>query len=168
MIKNKKKLFRSGSSNSFRLSRKKSDKNNEIITIQRSQSERIPSHHPATITDSDGDDASQTTTPFSILTKKKSRSYSPSDYYFHTTSHGGINANLIPLSEQYATNETLLSLFSTLYEQENQYSVAYAAGMKFVEVALIQIPQNGYYKSKKYQKERVTSAATREGARPAW
>jgi hypothetical protein len=156
MIKNKKKLFRSGSSSSsFRLSRKKSDKNNicsgggennnEVITIQRSQSERISS-------------------PLSILTqKKKSRSYSPSDYYFHTTSQGGINAYLTPLSEHYAKNETLLSLFSTLYEQQedsnNTSVVAYAAGMKFVEVALIQIPQNGYYKSKKYTRERVMSAA---------
>jgi len=95
------------------------------------------------------------TTPLQLT---KPRSYSPSDYYFHTSAQGGVNAPLTPLSEHYATNETLLSLFSTLYEKD-QFSVAYAAGVKFVEVALLQIPKNGYFKSKKYRKQRTKSAA---------
>eukprot|EP00986_Skeletonema_menzelii_P012561 scaffold6975_cov83-Skeletonema_menzelii.AAC.18 len=161
MIKNKKNLlfFRSGSS--FRRSRKKSDKNicsgggnNEVVTNERSQSERITSQP---ITKSSAVVPQTTKTPLSIISKK-SRSYSPSDFYFHTTAQGGVNAPLTPLSEHYATNETLLSLFSTLYEKD-QFSVAYAAGVKFVEVALLQIPQNGYFKSKKYRKQRAKSAA---------
>ena len=149
MIKNKKKLFRSGSS-SFRFSRKKSDQNssNDVATNERSQSDGRITSSQLTTTD----------VVASPLSLKKPRSYSPSDYYFHTTAQGGVNAPLTPLSEHYATNETLLSLFSTLYEKD-QFSVAYAAGVKFVEVALLQIPQNGYFKSKKYRKERTKSAA---------
>eukprot|EP00984_Skeletonema_dohrnii_P007247 scaffold2622_cov74-Skeletonema_dohrnii-CCMP3373.AAC.1 len=163
MIKNKKILFRSDGS--FRLSRKnKSDKtnsgstsNNVVTNIEHSQSAdgRITSQ-PSTTTVVASTSAPQTATPLSLTTNKP-RSYSPSDYYFHTTSQGGINASLTPLSEHYATNETLLSLFSTLYEKD-QFSVAYAAGVKFVEVALLQIPQNGYFKSKKYRKQRTKSA----------
>lgn len=134
MIKNKKKLLKGGS---FRFSRKKSD-----TTNGRSKS--------------DGNTSQPTTTD--IVSSTKPRSYSPSDYYFHTTAQGGVNAPLTPLSEHYATNETLLSLFSTLYEKD-QFSVAYAAGVKFVEVALLQIPHNGYFKSERYRKERTKSAA---------
>eukprot|EP00985_Skeletonema_marinoi_P012406 scaffold5980_cov107-Skeletonema_marinoi.AAC.7 len=160
MIKNKKILFRSDGS--FRLSRKKADKTNsgstsyDVVTnIEHSQSAdgRITSSQPSTTNTS----VPQTATPLPLTTTAKPRSYSPSDYYFHTTAQGGINASLTPLSEHYATNETLLSLFSTLYEKD-QFSVAYAAGVKFVEVALLQIPQNGYFKSKKYRKQRTKSA----------
>ena len=62
------------------------------------------------------------------------------------------------LSEKFAKSESLLSLFSTLYEKE-QYSIAYAAGIKFVELALLQIPKNGHFKSRKYLKQRTKSAA---------
>jgi len=140
MIKNKKKLF--GSSGSFRFSKKKSVENNNV-TNERSQS--------------DGKiDCGGGLTHASLT---KPRSYSPSDYYFHTTAQGGVNAQLTPLSEHYATNESLLSLFSTLYERDQYSTVAYAAGVKFVEVALLQIPKNGYFKSKKYRKQRMKSAA---------
>ncbi len=141
MIKNKKKLLKGGS---FRFSRKKSDSNNDVANNERSKSDGIFTSNPTISTD--------------VVALTKPRSYSPSDYYFHTTAQGGVNAPLTPLSEHYATNETLLSLFSTLYEKD-QFSVAYAAGVKFVEVALLQIPQNGYFKSKKYRKERTKSAA---------
>eukprot|EP00984_Skeletonema_dohrnii_P030401 scaffold21815_cov157-Skeletonema_dohrnii-CCMP3373.AAC.4 len=160
MIKNKKILFRSDGS--FRLSRKnKSDKTKgvDVVTnIEHSQSAdgRITSQ-PSTTTVVASTSVPQTATPLSLTTNKPLRSYSPSDYYFHTTAQGGINASLTPLSEHYATNETLLSLFSTLYEKD-QFSVAYAAGVKFVEVALLQIPQNGYFKSKKYRRQRTKSA----------
>ncbi|KAK1734492.1 hypothetical protein QTG54_014740 [Skeletonema marinoi] len=61
------------------------------------------------------------------------------------------------LSEKFSNSESLLSLFSTLYDKE-QYSVAYAAGIKFVELALLQIPKNGHFKSRKYLKQRTRSA----------
>ena len=63
------------------------------------------------------------------------------------------------LSEKFAKSESLLSLFSTLYEKE-QYSIAYAAGIKFVELALLQIPKNGHFKSRKYLKQRTKSVTT--------
>ena len=150
--KKKKKLPRFGS---LRFSRKKSDNNSssrvkKVLTTKISQSDgEITS--PST---SSAEVCNSITTPIST----KPRSYSPSDYYFHTTAQGGVNASLTPLSEHYETNETLLSLFSSLYERD-QYSVAYAAGVKFVEVALFQIPKNGYFKNKKYQKQRTKSAA---------
>lgn len=150
MIKNKKKpsCLRSGS---FRFSRKRSD-NISSNSGNNNVAKRSQSDGKITITSP----SSSSARPLLPLTNP--RSYSPSDYYFHTTAQGGVNAPLTPLSEHYATNETLLSLFSTLYEKD-QFSVAYAAGVKFVEVALLQIPKNGYFKSKKYRKQRTKSAA---------
>jgi len=54
-----------------------------------------------------------------------------------------------PLLEHFANSEFLLSQFFTLYEN-GQYSVAYAAGVKFVKVALLQTPKTGHFKSKKH------------------
>lgn len=96
--------------------------------------------------------------PVTPPTEEPTRSLTPSDFHYHTAPHGGVNAALTPISHHYQTNQTLLDLFSTLYEKD-QFSVAYAVGVKFVEVALFQIPQHGYYKSGGVAKERTKSAA---------
>jgi len=88
----------------------------------------------------------------------RTRSLTPSDYHYHTAPQGGCNAPLTPISHHYQTNDALLDLFSTLYEKD-QFSVAYAVGVKFVEVALFTIPNHGYYKSGSYSKKRTKSAA---------
>mmetsp|Transcript_20418 Transcript_20418/g.42686 ORF Transcript_20418/g.42686 Transcript_20418/m.42686 type:complete len:971 (+) Transcript_20418:98-3010(+) len=97
--------------------------------------------------------------PVTLIPATRTRSLTPSDYHYHTTPNGGINAHLTPISAHYATNKSLLDLFSTLYEKD-QFSVAYAVGIKFVEVALFQIPTHSYYKSGSADsKERTKSAA---------
>ena len=119
---------------------------------------------------------------------KRTRSLTPSDiHYLNSTESTKFGS--VPISQHYETNEQLLDLFTTLYENgvktdpsvvENvaegagsmgtvnnqtttsseEYSrVAYAAGVKFVEVALFTIPQHGYYKSNEneYQDKRTKS-----------
>jgi len=107
---------------------------------------------------------------------KRSRSLTPSDiHYLNSTESTTFGS--VPISQHYETNEQLLDLFTTLYEKgvktdpsvvenvaegagsmgtvnnqtnsgsEEYTRVAYAAGVKFVEVALFTIPQHGYYKS---------------------
>jgi len=119
---------------------------------------------------------------------KRSRSLTPSDiHYLNSTESTTFGS--VPISQHYETNEQLLDLFTTLYEKgvktdpsvvenvaegagsmgtvDNQTTssseeytrVAYAAGVKFVEVALFTIPQHGYYKSNEneYQDKRTKS-----------
>jgi len=93
------------------------------------------------------------------LMATRTRSLTPSDYHYHTSPSGGCNAPLTPISQHYASNDALLDLFSTLYEQD-QYSVAYAVGIKFVEVALFTIPSHGYYRSSS-----SSSTNNKDGAR---
>lgn len=119
---------------------------------------------------------------------KRSRSLTPSDiHYLNSTESTTFGS--VPISQHYETNEQLLDLFTTLYEKgvktdpsvvenvaegagsmgtvinnqttssEEYTRVAYAAGVKFVEVALFTIPQHGYYKSNEneYQDKRTKS-----------
>ncbi|KAL9182399.1 hypothetical protein ACHAXT_013051 [Thalassiosira profunda] len=76
----------------------------------------------------------------------RSRSLTPSEQHYHTAPSGGCNAPLAPIAQHYQTNDALLELFSTLYEKD-QFEVAYAVGLKFVEVALFQIPAHSYYRT---------------------
>ena len=94
---------------------------------------------------------------------------SPSDYLYHTSPNGGSNAPLTPLSLHYDSNSRLLELFSSLISNggtnglqrgkqfNEQYSLAYAVGIKFIEVALFQIPKHGYYESVGYELDKRKS-----------
>jgi hypothetical protein len=161
MIKNKK-LFRSDGS--FRFSRKKSS-SSDVRSNKREDSLNNPAAERSSPSSSSSS-SSTVSNSISIVKKQSTptpqRAYSPSDYYYHTSTQGGINASLTPLSEHYDTNDTLLSIFSTLYEQDDgqqQQCIAYAAGVKFVEVALFTIPKHGYFKSRRYRRHRTKSAA---------
>eukprot|EP01082_Thalassiosira_pseudonana_P009007 g8045.t1 g8045 contig27:63470-66081(-) len=94
---------------------------------------------------------------------------SPSDYLYHTSPNGGSNAPLTPLSLHYDSNSRLLELLSSLISNggtnglqrgkqfNEQYSLAYAVGIKFIEVALFQIPKHGYYESEGYELDKRKS-----------
>ena len=158
MIKNKK-LFRSDGS--FRFSRKKSSSSSSDVRSNRR--DRLNNTEAESSPSSSSTNVVSNNSSVSSIVKKQSastpRAYSPSDYYYHTSTQGGINASLTPLSQHYDTNDTLLSIFSTLKEDGEQQCIAYAAGVKFVEVALFTIPKHGYFKSKKYKRRRMKSAA---------
>ncbi|KAL7550903.1 hypothetical protein ACHAWF_014111 [Thalassiosira exigua] len=83
----------------------------------------------------------------------------PSDVHYHTSASGGCNAPLVPLERHYKSNDALRDLFSTLCERDENSRVAYAVGLRFVEVALFQIPQHGYYEAGGEGGRRASSAA---------
>ena len=62
-----------------------------------------------------------------------------------------------PISKHYALNNQILGAFDLLFEQKN-FKVAYAIGMQFVEVALLEIPKHGYFYSSRHEEERVQNA----------
>jgi hypothetical protein len=62
-----------------------------------------------------------------------------------------------PISKHYALNNQILAAFDSLYSQKS-YKVAYAIGMQFVEMALIEIPKHGYFYSRRHDAERIQNA----------
>jgi len=123
-------------------------------TNQESKQPHAPSESAGPLTPQQQQQQQQQQQPTLPLT----RSLTPSDVHYHTSHRGGCNASLTPISQHYQANESLLDIFSTLYEKE-QFNVAYAVGIKFVEVALFQIPVHGYFRSGSASKERTKSAA---------
>ena len=61
------------------------------------------------------------------------------------------------VSKHYALNDKILTAFRCLYENKT-YTLAYAMGMQFVEVALLEIPKHGYFYADRHHKERVQNA----------
>lgn len=67
------------------------------------------------------------------------------------------NFNPTDISKQYALNNQILAAFDSSYGH-NLYQVAYAIGMQFVEMALLEIPKHGYYQSSRHLVEKQESA----------
>ena len=87
------------------------------------------------------------------------RPISPSQSYYHLHGFASCaNSPLTPLSLHYSANDTLLDIFSTLYQKDQHSTIAYAVGVAFVETALFQIPKHGYYKGFGYEDRRRRSA----------
>ncbi|KAL7518964.1 hypothetical protein ACHAWX_003763 [Stephanocyclus meneghinianus] len=94
------------------------------------------------------------------------RSISPSDLHYFSQTDGGCNAPLTPLSHHYSSNEALLALFHAAIREGNADSlvedgtlalmdnVAYAIGVKYVEVALFTIPHHAYFETHEYRQDR--------------
>ena len=61
------------------------------------------------------------------------------------------------ISKHYALNNQLLSAFDSFNDQ-HLYRGAYSFGVRFVEVALLEIPKHGYYRAPKHESERVENA----------
>ena len=56
-------------------------------------------------------------------------------------------------TKHYALNNQILAAFDSLYDNKI-YKLAYAIGMQFVEVALLEIPKHGYFYSARHRQER--------------
>lgn len=61
------------------------------------------------------------------------------------------------ISKHYALNYQLLSAFDSFNDQ-HLYRGAYSFGVRFVEVALLEIPKHGYYRAPKHELERLENA----------
>eukprot|EP00804_Cyclotella_cryptica_P026791 CCRYP_007985-RA/>CCRYP_007985-RA protein AED:0.14 eAED:0.32 QI:0/0/0/1/0.5/0.33/3/0/732 len=98
------------------------------------------------------------------------RPISPSERHYFSQTNGGCNAPLTPLSHHYSSNAALLSLFHAAILQDDSLNslvadgtltllddVAYAAGVRYVEVALFTIPRHGYFETEEYREERRRS-----------
>ena len=62
-----------------------------------------------------------------------------------------------PITKHYALNNQILAAFDSLYEKK-VYKLAYAIGMQFVEVALLEIPKHGYFYSARHRLERMENS----------
>lgn len=61
------------------------------------------------------------------------------------------------ISKHYALNDQILCAFDSLYEKQ-MYRGAYAFGIQYVEVALLEIPKHGYFYSARHKKERLENS----------
>ena len=61
------------------------------------------------------------------------------------------------ISKHFALNNQILAAFDSLYDQK-LYHVAYAVGMQFVEMALLEIPKHGYFYCLRHELERDENA----------
>ena len=61
------------------------------------------------------------------------------------------------ISKHFALNNQILAAFDSLYDQK-LYHVAYAVGMQFVEMALLEIPKHGYFYCSRHELERDDNA----------
>lgn len=63
----------------------------------------------------------------------------------------------LSVSKHYALSNQILMAFDKLYNQ-GEYRGAYAFGIRYVEVALIEIPKHGYFYSKRHKQERIQNS----------
>jgi len=61
------------------------------------------------------------------------------------------------VSKHYALSNQILSAFDSLYQQK-EFRGAYAFGIRYAEVALIEIPKHGYFYSKRHENERILNS----------
>lgn len=66
----------------------------------------------------------------------------------------------LPITKHYALTNQILAAFDSLYATNTSQSdlLAYALGLQFAEMALLEIPRHGYYYSSRHEKERLQSS----------
>lgn len=65
--------------------------------------------------------------------------------------------NAKPISLYYSLNNQILTAFDSFY-RKHLFRGAYAYGLQFLEVALLEIPRHGYFSATKHEAERLDSA----------